>query len=80
MTTFNKVRKLFSRTRETGKEITVIKVSKILSLEGENIGFNVKSAFNYLLNQIRNIMTLKTNMNRSKVGPLFLLTRKTKKS
>lgn len=80
MSTFNKVRKLFPRTRETGNEITVIKVSKILSLEGENIGFNVKSAFNYLLNQIRNIMTLKTNMNRSKVGPLFLLTRKTKKS
>lgn len=71
MSTFNKERKLFSRTRETGNAITVIKVSKKLSLEGENIGFNVKSAFNYLLNQIRKIMTLKTNMNRSKVGPYF---------
>lgn len=47
MSTFNKVRKLVSRTRETGNAITVIKVSKILSLEGENIRFNVKSAFNY---------------------------------
>ena len=62
---------MFSGTRETGNAITVIEVSKILSLEGENIGFNVKSAFNYLLNQIRKIMTLKTNMNRSKVGPYF---------
>ena len=62
---------MFSGTRETGNAITVIEVSKILSLEGEKIGFNVKSAFNYLLNQIRKIMTLKTNMNRSKVGPSF---------
>lgn len=62
---------MFSGTRETGNAITVIEVSKILSLEGENIGFNVKSAFNYLLNEIRKIMTLKTNMNRSKVGPFF---------
>ena len=62
---------MFSGTRETENAITVIEVSKILSLEGENIGFNVKSAFNYLLNQIRKIMTLKTNMNRSKVGPFF---------
>lgn len=62
---------MFSGTRETGNAITVIEVSKILSLEGENIGFNVKSAFNYLLNQIRKTMTLKTNMNRSKVGPFF---------
>ena len=62
---------MFSGTRETGNAITVIEVSKILSLEGENIGFNIKSAFNYLLNQIRKIMTLKTNMNRSKVGPFF---------
>ena len=71
MSSFNKVKKIFSRTRETGNEITVIKFSRILSLEGENIEFNVKSAFNHLLNQIRNIMTLKTNMNRSKVGPFF---------
>lgn len=62
---------MFSGTRETGNAITVIEVSKILSLEGENTGFNVKSAFNYLLNQIRKTMTLKTNMNRSKVGPFF---------
>jgi len=71
MSSFNKVKKLFSLTREAGNEIKVINFSKILSLEGENIEFNVKSAFNYLLNQIRKIMTLKTNMNRSKVGPFY---------